>query len=494
MVLLGTSLYADEGWLTNIEKAQEQAKSEKKVVLLEFTGSDWCPPCKALKKTVFDTDKFKAYAKKNLVLVKLDFPRDKSKITKEQSAYNGAQAKKFGVRGYPTVILLDVDGKELTKKVGFNRSTSVESYIEVLITAVTARITGRPSGGKTVFEPNRIKTDDKRGGKTDDKRGGKTDDKRGGKTDDKRGGKTVGPPNKVDGKGGKKPNREVLRKPGSNSGKKPQKGKKPDGEQGRKPDGERGGKPDGEQGGERLNWKELLGLTDEQAKKFHAEMETFRLMVKKINADKSMNPERKMKARDSYRKERNAKLAQILTEEQMKKFRKIWRAKARPSDGEGGGNEVIKTVTRQQRAAMAKLMRWYRDILKKILGSNLERAAKMKKIDQLKERYRQKRSHILSPEQARAWAAIDGIKPDGKPDGKPDDWKELLGLTGEQAKEFHAIMKVFLARLRSLEYVDYARPELVREKWRQERDGKLSDILTPEQVQTFLEATRSPIR
>ena len=93
MVLLGTSLFADESWLTNIETAQELAKAEKKFVLLDFTGSDWCPPCKALKKNIFDTDKFKAYAEKNLVLVELDFPRDRSKMTKEQSAYNGTQAK-----------------------------------------------------------------------------------------------------------------------------------------------------------------------------------------------------------------------------------------------------------------------------------------------------------------------------------------------------------------------------------------------------------------
>ncbi len=424
MVLLGTSLYADEGWLTNIEKAQEQAKSEKKVVLLEFTGSDWCPPCKALKKTVFDTDKFKAYAKKNLVLVELDFPRDKSKITKEQSAYNGAQAKKFGVRGYPTVILLDADGKELTKKVGFNRSTSAESYIEVLITAVTAGSTGRPSGGK----PN-------------DKRGEKP--KRGGKTDDKRGGKTVGPPNKVDGKGGKKPNREVLRKPGSNSGKKPQNGKKPDGEQGRKPDGGRDGKPDGEQGGGRTNWKELLGLTDEQAKEFQAIMKKFREELEKIDPDKRLDPEKKVKAREQARKRRNAKLAQVLTEEQMKKFRKIWRENARPDggagpDGEGGDNDVINTVTRQQRAQMARLMRWFHTQVREILQSNLERAAKNEKIENLKDIYRNKRAQILSAEQARAWAAIDGISAsgggqtagrpqgpdsggrDGKPDGKRD--------------------------------------------------------------------------
>jgi len=135
MILLGLNLYAGEGWLTNIQKAYGQAKAEKKVVLLEFTGSDWCPPCKALKKNVFNTDKFKAYAKANLVLVELDFPRDKSKITEEQSAYNRVQAKKFGVSGYPTVILLDVNGKELMKKVGFGRGVTVESYIKSISNA-----------------------------------------------------------------------------------------------------------------------------------------------------------------------------------------------------------------------------------------------------------------------------------------------------------------------------------------------------------------------
>ena len=135
MVLFGLNLYAGEGWLTNIQKAYVQAKSEKKVVLLEFTGSDWCPPCKALKKNVFNTDKFKAYAKENLVLVELDFPRDKSKITKEQSAYNSSQAKKFGVSGYPTVFLLDGNGKELMKKVGFGRGVTVEGYIKSISNA-----------------------------------------------------------------------------------------------------------------------------------------------------------------------------------------------------------------------------------------------------------------------------------------------------------------------------------------------------------------------
>jgi thioredoxin-related protein len=132
---LSLSLTAGEGWLTNIEKAKELAKKEKKAVLVEFTGSDWCPPCKALKKNVFNSAEFKAYAKKHLVLVELDFPRDKSKVSKEQATYNREQAKAFAVRGYPTIILMDADGKELTKKVGYGR-TSVAKYIESLKKAI----------------------------------------------------------------------------------------------------------------------------------------------------------------------------------------------------------------------------------------------------------------------------------------------------------------------------------------------------------------------
>jgi thioredoxin-related protein len=132
---LSLGLTAGEGWLTNIEKAKELAKKEGKTVLVEFTGSDWCPPCKALKKNVFDSKEFKAYAKKNLVLVELDFPRDKSKVTKDQAEYNREQAKAFAVRGYPTIILMDANGKELTKKVGYGR-TSVEEYIASLKKAI----------------------------------------------------------------------------------------------------------------------------------------------------------------------------------------------------------------------------------------------------------------------------------------------------------------------------------------------------------------------
>src|SRR5581483_9924610 len=66
---------AQPEWLTDLPKAVAQARTEKKLVLLEFTGSDWCPPCKALRKNVLGSDVFAGYARTNLVLVEIDFPR-----------------------------------------------------------------------------------------------------------------------------------------------------------------------------------------------------------------------------------------------------------------------------------------------------------------------------------------------------------------------------------------------------------------------------------
>jgi protein disulfide-isomerase len=99
-------------WLTDAAKAQEQAKKENKLVLLDFTGSDWCGWCIKLKKEVFDTQEFKDYAAKNLVLVEVDFPRKKEQ-TPEQKKANRELQKKYEIRGYPTIIVLDGDGNKV---------------------------------------------------------------------------------------------------------------------------------------------------------------------------------------------------------------------------------------------------------------------------------------------------------------------------------------------------------------------------------------------
>jgi thioredoxin-related protein len=118
---------SDDEWLTDLAKAQEKAKAEKKMVLMDFTGSDWCPPCKALHKNVLTSPEFSKFAKENLVLVELDFPRSKQQSA-ELKAANKELSKKYGIRGYPTIIVLDAEGKEVFRKVGYG-GTSAKDYV-----------------------------------------------------------------------------------------------------------------------------------------------------------------------------------------------------------------------------------------------------------------------------------------------------------------------------------------------------------------------------
>ena len=125
---LAFQVAAAEGeWMTDFAKAQEKAKAEKKLVLVDFTGSDWCPPCKALHKNVFSSAEFAEFAKKNLVLVEVDFPRRKEQPEPIKKA-NRELAKKYEIDGYPTVIVFDSNGKQLDKKVGYS-GKNAKDYI-----------------------------------------------------------------------------------------------------------------------------------------------------------------------------------------------------------------------------------------------------------------------------------------------------------------------------------------------------------------------------
>jgi len=98
-------------WLTDLPKAQAQAKKENKLVMMDFTGSDWCGWCIKLHNEVFSKPEFSEYAKKNLVLVQVDFPRKKEQTT-ELKAANEALQEKYKIQGYPTIIVLNGEGKK----------------------------------------------------------------------------------------------------------------------------------------------------------------------------------------------------------------------------------------------------------------------------------------------------------------------------------------------------------------------------------------------
>ena len=103
---------AEADWQTDLPKAQAQAAKEKKLVLLDFTGSDWCGWCIKLHKEVFSQPAFAEYANANLVLVEVDFPT-KKKLSAEQKQANDALAKKYKIEGYPTIIVLNGEGKKV---------------------------------------------------------------------------------------------------------------------------------------------------------------------------------------------------------------------------------------------------------------------------------------------------------------------------------------------------------------------------------------------
>ncbi|HEY0457459.1 MAG TPA: thioredoxin family protein [Verrucomicrobiae bacterium] len=105
-------------WSTDLPKAQAQAKKENKLVLMDFTGSDWCGWCIKLNKEVFATKEFTEYAKKNLVLVELDFPSKKQQSEALKKANNELKDK-YKIDGYPTIIVLDGSGKQLWTQVGY---------------------------------------------------------------------------------------------------------------------------------------------------------------------------------------------------------------------------------------------------------------------------------------------------------------------------------------------------------------------------------------
>jgi len=135
---------AEPVWLTDLDAAKAQGVKENKPVLVDFTGSDWCPPCIQLHKVVFESAEFAAVASK-YVLVELDFPR-KTPQAPELKAKNAALSKQFGISGFPTVLLIDAkSGEVFGKTVGFGGQTAKE-YLEKL-----ASFKNTPEG-KTALE------------------------------------------------------------------------------------------------------------------------------------------------------------------------------------------------------------------------------------------------------------------------------------------------------------------------------------------------------
>jgi thioredoxin-related protein len=129
---------ADEGWIVDFQEAQKRAAEEGKSILMEFTGSDWCPPCKKLKAEVLDTDVFKTKTPEHYILLKLDNPRDKSHQSEEEIAQYQKLSAEYKVRGVPTIILADPQGKPFAQMVGYGGEPA-DAYVKRLTDQAAVR-------------------------------------------------------------------------------------------------------------------------------------------------------------------------------------------------------------------------------------------------------------------------------------------------------------------------------------------------------------------
>lgn len=121
---VSTTIQAQElKWHTDVSDAAKEAIDSKKPLLLFFTGSDWCGWCKKLQTDVFNKPEFVKWAKQNVVLVELDFPR-RTQLPAELQQQNAQMQQMFGVRGYPTIWFVNPVPQE-GKKVNLDALGSI---------------------------------------------------------------------------------------------------------------------------------------------------------------------------------------------------------------------------------------------------------------------------------------------------------------------------------------------------------------------------------
>lgn len=130
LMVSGVSVASAKGpWLTSIDEGMKKAKAEGKLVMVEFTGSDWCPPCMMMDKAVFSKKEFLEGAQKSYVLVKLDAPNKDPELKKSTQKL----MQEYKVMGVPTVVLFDANGKEF-KRFTATENPTVDEFLKRLET------------------------------------------------------------------------------------------------------------------------------------------------------------------------------------------------------------------------------------------------------------------------------------------------------------------------------------------------------------------------
>lgn len=143
-VLVAPALAADS-WMMNLSEALDLAAAQNKAVLVDFNGSDWCPPCQYLKQQVFSKPEFEAYAKDKLILVDIDIPNG-NRLSEAQKMINRELATLYQIQGFPTVLILSKDGIIIggfmgpkdsvdEAKVEFDKALAIKDEVDAAVAA-----------------------------------------------------------------------------------------------------------------------------------------------------------------------------------------------------------------------------------------------------------------------------------------------------------------------------------------------------------------------
>ena len=120
-------------WMPFYEDALKKSKKEKKPVLIYFTGSDWCGPCKVLDEKLFHTEKFKSLSDNDLVLLEVDIPRNQDILTQDKISENLYLQKKYKVKSFPALIFVNHKGRKISEKRGYVMTEYYYPYIQSVI-------------------------------------------------------------------------------------------------------------------------------------------------------------------------------------------------------------------------------------------------------------------------------------------------------------------------------------------------------------------------
>lgn len=116
-------------WTMDFDAAKKIAAEKKLPLLINFTGSDWCGWCKLMDKGVFAKEAWTKYAAENVLLVTLDFPKDKTIVPEKYVARNEKLKDQFEVRGFPSYVILASDGETKIGQLGAGKGKTPESFI-----------------------------------------------------------------------------------------------------------------------------------------------------------------------------------------------------------------------------------------------------------------------------------------------------------------------------------------------------------------------------